>query len=37
VATVEVRPRVSGFIDSIHFKDGEVVKEKAALPDWAWH
>jgi membrane fusion protein, multidrug efflux system len=27
LATVEVRARVSGFIDSIHFKDGQVVKE----------
>src|SRR5690606_18155671 len=26
VQTVEVRPRVSGFIDKIHFKDGELVK-----------
>src|SRR5882724_11115208 len=27
VSTVEVRARVSGFIDSIHFKDGDVVKQ----------
>ena len=27
VATVEVRARVSGFIDSIHFKDGQVIKQ----------
>ena len=27
VATVEVRARVSGFIDSIHFKDGQLVKQ----------
>src|SRR5262245_57832468 len=27
VATVEVRARVSGFIDSIHFGDGQVVKQ----------
>jgi len=27
VATVEIRARVSGFIDSIHFKDGQVVKQ----------
>lgn len=26
VETVEVRPRVSGFIDVVHFKDGEIVK-----------
>ncbi len=26
VQTVEVRPRVSGFIDKIHFKDGQTVK-----------
>lgn len=26
VETVEVRPRVSGFIDKIHFKDGQIVK-----------
>jgi membrane fusion protein, multidrug efflux system len=26
VQTVEVRPRVSGFIDKIHFKDGQEVK-----------
>jgi multidrug efflux system membrane fusion protein len=26
VETVEVRPRVSGFVDKIHFKDGQVVK-----------
>jgi membrane fusion protein, multidrug efflux system len=31
VATVEVRPRVSGFIDSIHFKDGDVVKQDDLL------
>jgi multidrug efflux system membrane fusion protein len=31
VATVEVRPRVSGFIDSIHFKDGEIVKQNDLL------
>ena len=27
VKTVEIRARVSGFIDSIHFKDGQIVKE----------
>ena len=27
VASVEVRPRVSGFIDSIHFKDGQIVAQ----------
>jgi RND family efflux transporter MFP subunit len=27
VASVEVRARVSGFIDTIHFKDGQVVKQ----------
>jgi RND family efflux transporter MFP subunit len=27
VSTVEVRARVSGFIDSIHFKDGQIVKQ----------
>ena len=27
VQSVEVRSRVSGFIDSIHFKDGELVKQ----------
>jgi membrane fusion protein, multidrug efflux system len=27
VASVEVRPRVSGFIDSVHFKDGQIVKQ----------
>jgi multidrug efflux system membrane fusion protein len=27
VATVDVRARVSGFIDSLHFKDGQVVKQ----------
>ena len=26
VQMVEVRPRVSGFIDKIHFKDGQIVK-----------
>jgi len=26
VNTVEVRPRVSGFIDKIHFKDGQTIK-----------
>ncbi len=26
-ATVEVRARVSGFIDSIKFKDGQIVKQ----------
>ncbi len=25
--TVEVRPRVSGFVDTIHFKDGDIVKQ----------
>jgi len=27
VATVDVRARVSGFIDSLHFKDGQVIKQ----------
>jgi multidrug efflux system membrane fusion protein len=27
VKTVEIRARVSGFIDSIHFKDGQIVKQ----------
>jgi RND family efflux transporter MFP subunit len=27
LATVEVRARVSGFIDSIHFNDGQIVKQ----------
>ena len=27
MATVEVRARVSGFIDSIHFRDGQIVKQ----------
>ena len=27
VATVEVRARVSGFIDAIHFKDGQIVNQ----------
>jgi RND family efflux transporter MFP subunit len=27
VRTVEVRARVSGFIDSIHFRDGQIVKQ----------
>ncbi|MEA2948714.1 MAG: rane fusion protein multidrug efflux system [Alphaproteobacteria bacterium] len=27
IASVEVRARVSGFIDTIHFKDGQVVKQ----------
>ena len=27
VATVDVRARVSGFIDSIHFRDGQLVKQ----------
>ena len=31
VATVEVRARVSGFIDSIHFKDGQIVKKDDLL------
>lgn len=31
IETVEVRPRVSGFIDKIHFKDGEIVKVGAPL------
>ncbi len=26
VQTVEVRPRVSGFVDKIHFKDGQIVQ-----------
>src|ERR1700681_2208558 len=31
VATVEVRPRVSGFVVSIHFKDGDIVKQNDLL------
>jgi multidrug efflux system membrane fusion protein len=31
VATVEVRARVSGFIDSIHFHDGQIVKKDDLL------
>src|SRR3954447_21114659 len=31
VATVEVRARVSGFIDSIHFRDGQIVKKDDLL------
>jgi RND family efflux transporter MFP subunit len=31
VATVEIRSRVSGFIDSIHFKDGQLVKQGERL------
>ena len=31
VKTVEVRARVSGFINSIHFKDGQVVKQGELL------
>ncbi len=27
LATVEIRARVSGFIDSIHFQDGQIVKQ----------
>src|SRR5258708_20225157 len=27
LATVDVRARVSGFIDSIHFNDGQIVKQ----------
>ena len=27
VASVEVRARVSGFIDSVHFKDGQLIKQ----------
>jgi multidrug efflux system membrane fusion protein len=27
VATVDVRARVSGFIDSLHFRDGQVIKQ----------
>ena len=27
LASVEVRARVSGFIDSVHFKDGQIVKQ----------
>jgi multidrug efflux pump subunit AcrA (membrane-fusion protein) len=26
--TVEVRARVSGFLDSIHFKDGQIAKTR---------
>ncbi len=26
VESVEVRPRVSGFVDKVHFKDGQIVK-----------
>src|SRR5579859_4101103 len=31
VETVEVRARVSGFIDSIHFNEGQMVKEGDVL------
>jgi RND family efflux transporter MFP subunit len=31
LATVQVRARVSGFIDSIHFKDGQIVKQGELL------
>src|SRR5204862_6685743 len=31
LATVEVRARVSGFIESIHFRDGEIVQKSALL------
>jgi RND family efflux transporter MFP subunit len=31
VQTIEVRPRVSGFIDKIHFNDGELVKAGSLL------
>jgi RND family efflux transporter MFP subunit len=31
VASVEVRARVSGFIDSIHFKDGQIVNQRDLL------
>ena len=31
VATVEVRARVSGFIESIHFRDGQIVKKDDLL------
>src|SRR5215203_4738030 len=31
LATVEVRARVSGFIDSIHFRDGQIVQQGALL------
>ena len=31
VNTVEIRARVSGYIDSIHFKDGQVVKQSDLL------
>jgi multidrug efflux system membrane fusion protein len=27
LATVDIRARVSGFIDSIHFRDGQIVKQ----------
>ena len=27
IDTVEVRPRVSGFLDSVHFKEGQIVKK----------
>jgi membrane fusion protein, multidrug efflux system len=31
VHTVEVRPRVSGYLESVHFKEGEIVREGALL------
>src|SRR3954468_20080779 len=31
LATVEVRARVSGFIDSIHFRDGQLIQQGALL------
>jgi membrane fusion protein, multidrug efflux system len=31
VETVEVRARVSGFIDSVHFKEGQLVKQRDLL------
>ena len=27
IDTVEVRPRVSGFLESVHFKEGQIVKK----------
>ncbi len=27
IDTVEVRPRVSGYLESVHFKEGQIVKK----------
>jgi multidrug efflux pump subunit AcrA (membrane-fusion protein) len=33
IDSVEIRARVSGYLDAVQFTDGEIVKKGAAVPD----